>query len=81
MSKKASWVFDPSTGNKLCSACKKPALFYVCGPAFARSFGICESDYCPNCGAPMRHFCETCKHFSSCDRNNPICEKEEQNND
>lgn len=43
------------------------------GVPFARSFAPFKSDYCPNCGKPMRRMCEKCVYFSRCDKLTPLC--------
>lgn len=74
----AKWIQRPD-GCLICSDCGGKALWYVSGVPFARSFGQSKSDYCPHCGAQMRIMCEKCKHFSRCDRANPICGEREDN--
>ena len=53
MNDRLRWIEDPVRGP-ICPDCNKEALFFVCGIAFARSFGSCRSNFCPHCGADMR---------------------------
>lgn len=74
----AKWKYHPWDGWK-CSECGGKALWSVTGVTFARSFMPHASDYCPHCGKSMRRMCEKCEHFSTCDREDPICGEREDN--
>lgn len=50
--KHGKWTYNED-GEKVCSICGEPALYQNFGFAFARTYHLITSDYCPHCGSKM----------------------------